>query len=103
MRKGLRRQYDQTKKPINDLIASYLSQDVYAGMSSDSESVLRGISLEIEAGTKLGVGSSPNGGKVYIVPLIFRLVINFVTLVQLFIIISRLLCQTSCDITYLYQ
>eukprot|EP00116_Pleurobrachia_bachei_P003099 sb/3463361/ len=47
-------------------------EDVYAGMSADSESVLRGISLQIEAGTKLGVGSSPNGGKVYIVPLIFR-------------------------------
>ncbi|KAL5265524.1 hypothetical protein ACHWQZ_G006296 [Mnemiopsis leidyi] len=47
-------------------------QDVFASMSADQEPQLRNITFSVEPGTKIGVGSSQNGGKNFIVPLIFR-------------------------------
>jgi hypothetical protein len=38
----------------------------------DQEPQLRNITFSVEPGTKIGVGSSQNGGKNFIVPLIFR-------------------------------
>ena len=41
-------------------------------MTEEEEPTLRNITARVEPGVKLGVGSSNNGGKQFMVPLIFR-------------------------------